>query len=86
MTKFAAALDLTTARCLTLRHYLGIDANPECTHRFNFGASRFVRYADNAYRRMSEAMVLVEIDQAWKAPSSVRAGVSPCPYAGCNDV
>ena len=85
-TELASALDLTTARCLALRRHLGIDANPDCAHRFDFGASRFIRYSDNAYRRMSEAMVLVDMDQVWKAHRPGRAGVSPCPYAGCNDV
>lgn len=82
-TELAKVLGLSTARCLALRRHLGIDSDPDCAHRFDFGASRFIRYSDNAVRSMQDGLRDVEIEEVWKAHNPSATGKAPCPYAGC---
>jgi hypothetical protein len=52
----AESLKLTLPRSVALRRYLDIDSDPDCTHTFKFGSQRHVRYSDNAFTRMRDAL------------------------------
>jgi hypothetical protein len=50
----------------TLRRHLGINDDKDCRHIFEFGSQKIVRYSDNAYRRMKEALDGgVDMDDVW---------------------
>ena len=54
--ELADAVGLSRNKATALRRYLGIDEDKNCRHVFEFGSQKIVRYSDNAYRRMKEAL------------------------------
>jgi hypothetical protein len=64
--ELADAVGLTRNKATALRRYLGIDDDKNCRHVFEFGSQKIVRYSDNAYRRMKEALDGgVDMDDVW---------------------
>lgn len=55
-TELANALGLTTRRSKVLRTHLGIDADTNCCHVFEFGKLRIPCFSDNARNKMKEAL------------------------------
>lgn len=49
-----------------LRDLLDIDTDETCRHDFVFGGLRHVRYSDNAYTRMRDALAVTEMDTLWQ--------------------
>jgi hypothetical protein len=65
-TDLAKKLNLTGPRAYALRQRLKIDADPKCRHDFTFGKSTFPAYSDNAYTKMKEALVDLDMASIWK--------------------
>ena len=64
--ELADAVGLKRNKATALRRYLGIDDDTNCRHVFEFGSQKIVRYSDNAYRRMKEALEGgVDMDDVW---------------------
>ena len=64
--ELADAVGLNRNRATALRRYLGIDDDKNCRHVFEFGSQKIIRYSDNAYRRMKEALDGgVDMDDVW---------------------
>jgi hypothetical protein len=64
--ELADAVGLKRNKATALRRYLGIDDDKNCRHVFEFGSQKIVRYSDNAYRRMKEALDSgVDMDDVW---------------------
>ncbi len=83
----AQAVGLTLPVCGALKEHLGVDSDEDCRHVFTFGASRMVRYSDNAYRRLKAAAEDdgVDLDAVWNAHR--RSAVKPrpaCDQPGCH--
>jgi hypothetical protein len=63
----ADRLNLTRPRGTALRRYLKIDDDPSCRYVFNFGGISHVRYSDNAYNKMKEALDGgLDMDDVWR--------------------
>lgn len=58
---------LTGPRSTALRQHLGIDADKDCAHEFDFGNSRFLQFSDNAVRRMEEAIATEDMAAVWQS-------------------
>ncbi len=67
-------MGISTARGTALRAHLGIDGDDDCRHVFVFGSQRHVRYADNAFTRMRDAVASLDMDAVWAAHAPVRQG------------
>jgi len=52
----AKKLELTAPRATALRRYLVLDDDADCVHEFQFGGVKHVRYSDNAFTRMRDAL------------------------------
>lgn len=77
---------LTTSRSLALRRHLGIDKDPKCAHTFALGSQKSVRYSDNAFTKMRDALRAgIDMDAVWAshAPVRRRGPVAPCAQLGC---
>lgn len=74
--ELARRLGLTPPRATALRRYLGIDEDPSCRHEFIFGSQKHVRFSDNAFTRMRDALETVDMDEVWRehGPGRRRAG------------
>lgn len=86
-TELAAALQLSPPRAGALRAHLGIDENDDCRHVFTFSSQRHIRYSDNAYKRMLEALQDDTLDMAaiWSSHGRTRRrGLPPCTQSGCS--
>jgi hypothetical protein len=82
--ELAKAVGLTSNKSTALRRHLGIDADPSCCHEFVFGSQRIVRYSDNAFTRMREALAVIDMDDVWAAHRpGPRADEADCGQAGC---
>lgn len=84
-TDLAKAVGLTSARSTALRQHLGIDADPDCRHEFVFGSQRIVRYSDNAFTQMRDAVAELNMIDVWNAhkPAGRGAARRPCRVDGC---
>lgn len=85
-TDLAAAVGLTPPRAAALRVHLGIDLDEDCRHVFDFGSQKPVRYSDNAYTRMRDALNdRIDMEQVWAAHArNRRRGPRPlCTQPGC---
>jgi hypothetical protein len=80
----AKAVGLTSNKSTALRRHLGIDADPSCCHEFVFGSQRIVRYSDNAFTRMRDALTVVEMEDVWAAHRpGPRTDEADCGQPGC---
>lgn len=85
-TDLAAAVGLTAPRAAALRAHLGIDIDEDCRHVFDFGSQKPVRYSDNAYTRMRDALAGdLDMEAVWAAHGrNRRRGPRPlCAQPGC---
>jgi len=66
-TELAKKLDLTNPRATALRRHLSIDDQPDCVHRFHFGGLEVIRYSDNAFTLMRQALddPATDMDAIW---------------------
>lgn len=85
-TGLAQALDLSTPASLAFREHLGIDHDDSYAHEFKFGSQRHIRFSDNAFHAMREAIDTLDKQQIWEAHRPTRQGrpKPPCPIAGCH--
>lgn len=83
--ELAEKLGITHPRSSALREHLGIDDDESCGHRFSFGSQHHLRFSDNAYRKMREALKTVDMDKIWEAHSPMRTPEqrAPCVTPGC---
>jgi hypothetical protein len=65
-TELAKKLNLTGRRALALRRYLGVDDDATCRYDFVFGSQKHVRYSDNAFTKMRDALLVVDMDEIWR--------------------
>lgn len=81
----ARAVGISTARGTALRAHLGIDGDDDCRHVFLFGSQRHVRYSDNAFTRMRDAVASLDMNAVWAAHAPVRQGKTrpTCTQPGC---
>lgn len=82
----AASIALTSPRAGALRAHLGIDADETCRYVFTFDSQKHVRYSDNAYTRMRDALAAgVDMAAVWAAhsPNRRRGPRPPCTQPGC---
>lgn len=63
----AKKVGLTPPKAKVLRDHLGIDADPACSHVFEFGSSKFTCFSDNAVNRMMAALQEVDMAALWAA-------------------
>jgi hypothetical protein len=80
----AKKLDLSSARLVALRRWLGIDGDESCRHVFKFGSVTHPRYSDNAYRCMRDALDgHVDMNEVWRTcrPSGPWRPGDPSPGA-----
>lgn len=85
-TDLAASVGLTPPRAGALRAHLGIDGDETCRHVFDFESQKHVRYSDNAYTRMRDALADgVDMTAIWAAHGRTRRrGPRPtCIQPGC---
>lgn len=85
-TELASTLGLTPPKAGALRAHLGINTDEGCRHVFDFGAQKPVRYSDNAFTRMRDALREgVDMGAVWAAHGSNRRtrGRVPCSQPGC---
>jgi hypothetical protein len=83
-TELASDLGLNNVRSTALRRHLGTDEDPACCHEFVFGSQRILRYSDNAFTRMREALTTVDMGVVWAAHRpGVRADQGGCGQPGC---
>lgn len=61
----AQAVGLTPPKAKVLRNHLGIDADPNCSHVFEFGSQKIRCFSDNAVRRLKDALPNVNMEQLW---------------------
>lgn len=66
-TPLARKAGLSPPKAKVLRDHLNIDADPTCSHLFEFGSSKFMCFSDNAVRKMTEALTEVDMDALWAA-------------------
>jgi hypothetical protein len=66
-TDLADNLGLTNPRATALRKHLGIDEDSDCMHVFRFGGLKVIRYSDNAFTRMRDALENdgTDMDEIW---------------------
>ena len=62
----AVKVGLTQPKAKALRAHLMIDEDRNCRHVFEFGTTRISRFSDNAYTRMRDALVNVDIEEIWR--------------------
>jgi hypothetical protein len=82
----AAAVGLSPPRAGALRAHLGIDSDENCRHVFEFDSQKHVRYSDNAYTRMRDALTDgVDMGAVWAAHGRTRrrAPRPACTQPGC---
>ena len=63
----AEKLKLTPPKAKAVRDYLGLDADPDCAHIFEFGSQKIPRYSDNAFSKMRQCIQSESIDVIWAA-------------------
>jgi hypothetical protein len=83
--ELAAKLSITTSKAVALRRHLGVDSSEDMMHEFAFGSTRVVRYSDNAFTVMREALDKLDMDAIWAshAPTSTKATKPMCTQVGC---
>lgn len=75
----ARKLGLTPPKATALRRHLAIDDDPASRYEFTFGSQKIVRYSDNAYLKMKNALDGgVDMDEVWREHGSGR-GRKPAP-------
>lgn len=82
----ADKLGLSRPRATALRLHLGIDDDPNCVYTFSFGSQHLVRYSDNAYTRMRDALEKgVDMEAIWASHGTGRRRTPRprCNQAGC---
>lgn len=67
-TTLAEKLGLTGPKATALRRHLDIDDDPSCIHEFQFGGVKHIRYSDNAFTRMRDALndPATNMETIWK--------------------
>lgn len=85
--ELALDLGLSTPRALALRRHLGIDVDPRCTNVFTFGSQKTVRFSDNAYTRLRDALATVDMRSIWASHAPVKrpAALPRCEEPGCSE-
>lgn len=74
-TALAEKLQLTGPKATALRRHLGIDDDPNCVHGFQFGGVKHIRYSDNAFTQMRDALnAEIDMDQVWAEHGFGRGG------------
>lgn len=82
----AASVALTPPKAGALRAHLGIDSDETCRYVFTFDSQKHVRYSDNAYTRMRDALAAgVDMAAVWSAhsPNRRRYPRPRCTQPGC---
>lgn len=83
--KLADKLGLTLPRAVALRRHLGIDNDPDMTHRFTFEKTSFVRYSDKSLATMKEARDSLDMGQVWAVhrPTAKATLLQRCTQPNC---
>lgn len=84
--ELADKVGVSRHRATAMRSHLGIDSDPDCAYRFTFGSQKHVRYSDNAFTRMRDALEDgLDIDAVWASHGKVRRKEPrpPCTQKGC---
>lgn len=82
----ADKLGLSRPKAAALRCHLGIDSDPDCVYTFTFGSQKHVRFSDNAYTRMRDALDGgIDMEAIWQSHGTgKRKGTRPaCKQKGC---
>ena len=85
----ADKLGISRPKAAALRAHLGIDEDPDCIYTFMFGTQKHVRFSDNAFTRMRDALNGgVDMSAIWQAHGNgKRATPRPaCKQKGCKAV
>jgi hypothetical protein len=61
----AEKIGLTLPKAKVLRDHLGVDADPSCSHVFEFGSQKIRCFSDNAIQRMKQALEEVDMTALW---------------------
>lgn len=61
----AAAVKLTIPKAKVVRDHLNIDADPACSHVFEFGSQKIRCFSDNAVRQINAALPELDLRQLW---------------------
>lgn len=86
--ELADKLGLSRPRSTALRQHLGIDMDADCAYTFTFGSQKHLRYSDNAYTRMRDALEGgVDMAAIWTSHGTGRGKkVRPaCTQAACKE-
>lgn len=65
-TTLAQKLKLSRPKTKAVRDYLGIDDDPANAMVFQFGATKHLRFSDNALRRLQEEINPQLVEEAWR--------------------
>ena len=77
---------LSRPKAAALRQHLGIDSDPDCVYTFTFDSQKHVRYSDNAFARMRDALNdAIDMDAIWATHGAGKrkSPPPPCTQAGC---
>lgn len=84
--ELADRLGLSRPKATALRAHLGIDVDPDCVYTFTFGTQKHVRFSDNAYTRMRDALAGgIDLDAIWDSHGTVKRKTArpACTQKGC---
>jgi uncharacterized protein DUF3644 len=81
----AKLLSLTPPRCKALRDHTGIDKDDTCSHVFEFGSQKHLRYSDKAVVSLKQSVADVDMEAIWLAHRPIRKGAKgpACNQPGC---
>jgi len=65
-TELNRKLKISVGKSKLLREHLGIEADANSRHVFEFGSQKIPRFSDNAFRAMEEWMAANDIEELWK--------------------
>lgn len=63
--ELAEKFDQTHPRLVALRRHLNLDDDPNMAHTFKFGSSSHIRYSDNAYAAIRDALEKLDMNAIW---------------------
>jgi hypothetical protein len=81
----AKLLNLSSPRCKALRDHTGIDKDETCSHVFEFGSQKHLRYSDKAVLTLKQSVVDIDVEAIWLAHRPTRKGAKApaCDQPGC---
>lgn len=84
--ELADKLGLSRPKSAALRAHLGVDSDPDCVYTFTFGTQKHVRFSDNAYTRMRDALDNgIDLDAIWACHGTGKRSTPrpACTQKGC---